>query len=465
MGLNLPATQGSSNAGNFLPGVYRFDYIIEDLRQAKWHQVTAVRLPVNVAIDQATLLKLQSYLAEFEGRGLLLCFFESTDDTLHAPHGQGRLSGAADVAAAADCWRRVHEVLGKGPVLYEIFNEPFGYQDRTEYLLDMLEAASWMAAAMLMMCRCCDAWDGLGSWAITSTRNGFRTAFSPVWVKLGEGVVITEFGAALDAEDGSEDASCLEGLALGLERLHRAHNAGPEAGGVASWPGGMPIAIFRKAEMTYLVTLNDPDFSAMPRWGWRFEQILSTSAGPSEDRVPIQCWRSGESTMFCHAEWQDHAVETAGMKFEKIAFYAFPPFLDGPGLVEVYEFRKEAMTYYAHRGSCGFENLDSTYELQADDEKAILPLAPGKQRRMNLNALAIAVNLLLPWCVFCFVCCTLSFSWHYQAPMLAWSTVLLGLMLAAFTAKLAACSEETDPKWPGRLRVKDLTSEGGRTKD
>lgn len=22
--------------------------------------------------------------------------------------------------------------------------------------------------------------------------------------------------------------------------------------------------------------------------------------------------------MFCHAEWQDHAVETAGMKFEKI---------------------------------------------------------------------------------------------------------------------------------------------------
>ena len=37
-------------------GVYRFDYIIEDLRQAKWHQVTAVRLPVNVAIDQATLL-------------------------------------------------------------------------------------------------------------------------------------------------------------------------------------------------------------------------------------------------------------------------------------------------------------------------------------------------------------------------------------------------------------------------
>ncbi|CAK9086546.1 unnamed protein product [Durusdinium trenchii] len=84
---------------------------------------------------------------------------------------------------------------------------------------------------------------------------------------------------------------------------------------------------------------------------------------------------------------------------------------------------------------------------EADDEKAILPLAPGKQRRMNLNALAIAVNLLLPWCVFCFVCCTLSFSWHYQAPMLAWSTVLLGLMLAAFTAKLAACSEETDPKW------------------
>ena len=50
----------------------------------------------------------------------VLCFFESTDDTLHAPHGQGRLSGAADVAAAADCWRRVHEVLGKGQVRVDV---------------------------------------------------------------------------------------------------------------------------------------------------------------------------------------------------------------------------------------------------------------------------------------------------------------------------------------------------------
>ena len=53
-------------------------------------------------------------------------------------------------------------------------------------------AAEWMANALSRMGsatlrRCCDAWDGLGSWAITSTRNGFRTAFSPVWVKLGEG--------------------------------------------------------------------------------------------------------------------------------------------------------------------------------------------------------------------------------------------------------------------------------------
>eukprot|EP00490_Sorites_sp_Unknown_P011096 CAMPEP_0114688128 /NCGR_PEP_ID=MMETSP0191-20121206/63158_1 /TAXON_ID=126664 /ORGANISM="Sorites sp." /LENGTH=77 /DNA_ID=CAMNT_0001975281 /DNA_START=15 /DNA_END=244 /DNA_ORIENTATION=- len=66
-------------------------------------------------------------------------------------------------------------------------------------------------------------------------------------------------------------------------------------------------------------------------------------------------------------------------------------------------------------------------DVQMADDQGILPLAPQKQRRMNLNALAIVINLLLPWCFFCFICYALSFSWHYQAPVFAWSSVLLGL--------------------------------------
>lgn len=108
--------------------------------------------------------------------------------------------------------------------------------------------------------------------------------------------------------------------------------------------------------------------------------------------------------------------------------------------------------------------------------QAILPLAPSKlgasarsdffarQRRMNLNALAIGINLFLsgprtrnalrcfalrPWCCFCMVCCILSFYWHYQAPMLVraslrliesvpkvWTSVLFSLAIAALAAKL-----------------------------
>ncbi|CAJ1432136.1 unnamed protein product [Effrenium voratum] len=77
----------------------------------------------------------------------------------------------------------------------------------------------------------------------------------------------------------------------------------------------------------------------------------------------------------------------------------------------------------------------------------MLPLKPAAKRRVNLNALAIVVNLLVPYGIFCLICWALSFSWHYQAPMCAWSSVLLGLGLAACTAKLAARSEESDPKW------------------
>ena len=54
-GLNLPATQGSSNSGNFLPGLYHFDYKQEVLLEALKLQISALRLPINVSSDEEYL--------------------------------------------------------------------------------------------------------------------------------------------------------------------------------------------------------------------------------------------------------------------------------------------------------------------------------------------------------------------------------------------------------------------------
>eukprot|EP00439_Symbiodinium_sp_Y106_P036710 s916_g4.t1 len=45
--------------------------------------------------------------------------------------------------------------------------------------------------------------------------------------------------------------------------------------------------------------------------------------------------------------------------------------------------------------------------------------APQKHRRLNLNAFAVVLNLLLPWVVFSAICWALSFSLHYKAPLVA----------------------------------------------
>ena len=83
-GLNLPATQGTSNSGNFLPGLYHFDYTLEALEALKVHQISALRLPINVSTDEeclqspghysfmSVLRKLLSYFATV-GTGRSVC--------------------------------------------------------------------------------------------------------------------------------------------------------------------------------------------------------------------------------------------------------------------------------------------------------------------------------------------------------------------------------------------------------
>lgn len=61
---------------------------------------------------------------------------------------------------------------------------------------------------------------------------------------------------------------------------------------------------------------------------------------------------------------------------------------------------------------------------------------PGNRRRMNL--VAICVNIFLPWFTFSAIFAGMSFSLHYQRPVLAWLLVVVGLVAAAVTAFMAS---------------------------
>jgi hypothetical protein len=141
-GINFPPTQGSSNAGAFLPGVYHYDYTDAQIAAAG-ATFTAMRLPVNVesANDPATLAKLRSYVDQFPGQAAILCLFDTTDDATARPHGDGR----PDIATAGEAWATIHAAFASYPnVHYELFNEPFGYSAATaaDYVRDMQQIVS-----------------------------------------------------------------------------------------------------------------------------------------------------------------------------------------------------------------------------------------------------------------------------------------------------------------------------------
>mmetsp|Transcript_3441 Transcript_3441/g.8126 ORF Transcript_3441/g.8126 Transcript_3441/m.8126 type:complete len:300 (-) Transcript_3441:40-939(-) len=72
---------------------------------------------------------------------------------------------------------------------------------------------------------------------------------------------------------------------------------------------------------------------------------------------------------------------------------------------------------------------------------------PGQRKR--LNVVAITINILAPWLVFCGIFTALSFQLHYRSPTLAWCTALAGLALSAVSAFLAHRTRmrEQDPTW------------------
>ncbi|CAE7639251.1 GIP [Symbiodinium sp. CCMP2456] len=79
--------------------------------------------------------------------------------------------------------------------------------------------------------------------------------------------------------------------------------------------------------------------------------------------------------------------------------------------------------------------------------KDVSSFTPGQRKR--LNVVAITINILAPWLLFCGIFAALSFQLHYYHPALAWSCAGAGLVLAAVCAFLAHRSrmQEQDPTW------------------
>ena len=136
-GPEFASTQGTTNAGAFLPGVYAYDYGVEDVAALRLHGFTAVRFPVNcsTALDPASMRKLLSFVQALGGHGIVCLFEERAVDAKGDDHGCGRIE---DPSVAVAAWTSIHRTFAPHEgVMYELFNEPFGYTNPSEYLAVM----------------------------------------------------------------------------------------------------------------------------------------------------------------------------------------------------------------------------------------------------------------------------------------------------------------------------------------
>lgn len=216
-GLNLPATKGTSNAGNFQPGVFPFDYTADIRKRIVDSPFTHLRLSLNV-------------------------------ETAHS------------TAALASAWQSIHQKFSQYPNLrYEIFNEPFGYpytaSGAQRYLADMRYI---IEKAGLPLERC--VLDGLGyaqevrllveagwtgpvayhvypNWLPAeqrSTRN-FAQHIEAALANIPNQILITEFGASLNLPPSDHgETSLIPGLALAIQNLRQ---SGSQITGTYYWHG------------------------------------------------------------------------------------------------------------------------------------------------------------------------------------------------------------------------------------
>jgi len=140
-GINLPVTQGTTRDGAFFPGLYQYDYQPDQVARAVNRAgFSSLRLAVNVesANNGKVLQKHKEYIDAAGGRGII-CMFDTSLALGHSWPRTGNLTGKVDKVAQA--WRNVHTVFAPygENVLYEIFNEPWGYQNNAvAYVSDMV---------------------------------------------------------------------------------------------------------------------------------------------------------------------------------------------------------------------------------------------------------------------------------------------------------------------------------------
>lgn len=155
-GINFPPTQGTSGTGAFLPGVYTLNYTNTSIANAAL-VFNAARIPINVetANNPEALQKIKGYFDQINKNGII-CMFDTLQGA-QTGHGDGLPN---DITAIANAWKKIHAVFSGYPnVMYEIFNEPFGYNKNnpTAYVNEM---KSIISQAGLPTGRC--ILDGMG---------------------------------------------------------------------------------------------------------------------------------------------------------------------------------------------------------------------------------------------------------------------------------------------------------------
>lgn len=146
-GINLPPTQGTTNSGAFLPGVYSYDYSEKDFEKMIANGFGQLRIAINgeTALDVKSLVLIESFFERTGNRGVI-CFFDTKREG-QSSHGDGKPNNIEELAA---CWENIHSVFQKHrQIQYELFNEPFGYartlegaKQYVEEMLKVIELAS-----------------------------------------------------------------------------------------------------------------------------------------------------------------------------------------------------------------------------------------------------------------------------------------------------------------------------------
>ena len=255
-GLNLPPTQGTTNAGAFLPGVYKLDYTKKDLKNIRAAGFSALRIPFNAAtaLNEDSLDQIEAIFKSVNYQGIL-CFFDTRQDG-QGTHGDGKPNSIKELTKS---WASINKRFKDRPgIYYELFNEPFGYPRTTEggltYVREMKQV---IKGANLPEDRCIldgigyadnirlvtqSGWDGLlayhfyPSWMHDGykTQENFSNKIQADLKGLSHRVHITEFGANLrmgelynsytsDGSIASQDQNALRGFHDATSALKKAN--------------------------------------------------------------------------------------------------------------------------------------------------------------------------------------------------------------------------------------------------